>query len=72
MEVERLLARKQEAVLVRFPSLSEVFVGEEEAMSRVRSAAQKPRALDIASSSPEDLPGRKRREQFATGTIRTG
>jgi hypothetical protein len=48
-----LFARKQEAILVRFHSLSQLIVGEEEAMSRVRSAAQKPRALDIASSSPK-------------------
>lgn len=53
MESNWLFARKQEAILVRFPSLSQFIVGEEEAMSRVRFAAQKPRALDIASSSPK-------------------
>ena len=70
--VDWLFAPKQEAIWVRFPSLSRVIVGEGEAMSRVRSAAQKTRALDMASPSPEDLRGRKRREQIAPAPIRTG
>jgi hypothetical protein len=70
--VDWLFAPKQEAIWVRFPSLSRVIVGEGEALSRVRSAAQITRALDMASPSPEDLRGRKRREQIAPAPIRTG
>lgn len=55
------------AVHAGFPSLSQFIVGEPEAVSRVRSAARKTRALDTASDSPEDPPGRKRREQIAMG-----
>ena len=45
-----------------FPSLSEFIVGEGEPVSRVRYAAQTPRALDTGSPSPKNGLSRKRRE----------
>jgi hypothetical protein len=51
---------------VFFPSLSQTIVGEGGAVSRVRFAAQKPRALDTAPPSPNKiLLSRKRREAIA-------
>jgi len=53
---------------VFFPSLSRTIVWKAGAVSRVRFAAHKPRALDTAPAFQDKiLPARKRREGVATG-----
>lgn len=53
---------------VFFPSLSMDIVGKAEAVSRVRYAAQKARALDTAAAFRKPLLIRKRREGVAIGS----
>jgi hypothetical protein len=50
---------------VFFPSLSKDILGKVGTVSRVRFAAQKPRALDTAPTFPQNLLRRKRREGVA-------
>lgn len=51
-----------------FPSLSKEILWKAGAVSRVRFAAQKPRALDTAPAFQQILLRRKRREGVAIGS----